>query len=498
MNAEQTVLSLIIPTYNCEEYLRETVDSVFSQMPDNCELILVDDGSTDSTPEILRAFEGKHERLRIAFREHGGVSETRNAGIDMARGGWISFMDCDDCLKAGFFMSAMPLLEYRADLYIFSFERVDMLPGITENGEQGIEEVVTPLMLDKRIYDTASDFADEYIRKRHLLVYSACNKIYRKSLLDEYGIRFAEGMSFGEDRLFNYDYLMRAGKIVTSGIRMFRYMQRNPESASRRSFPDYFDTIMKLHRAKMDCFIRLSRGTTCAEKSAFIGADLSSEVGRMTDRFEEHPNEMEENLPKINELIFGPADDISGSFDVIIVLGSANCGYRIDRACDLAGSDLRTVFIVTGGNPHMDGLHTEAGFMAERLRAYGIPENRILIEDEARNTYNNLELSAELIEKHFEKPADTHINKHIDKHIDKQIDTGSLRIGIVTAGFHIPRTRQMTAAIPWYEDKDVVFVPAYGPSTRPDNWFRNHTGRNICLGEIAKCVRNSGAADAQE
>lgn len=492
------VISLIIPTYNCEEYLRETADSVLSQLPENCELILVDDGSTDATPEILRSYDGKDDRIRIAFREHGGVSEARNAGIDMARGEWVAFMDCDDCLKTGFFMSSIPLLEHKADLYIFSFERVDMLPGITEDGEQCTEEVVTPLMVDDRIYDTASDYADEYVRKRHLLVYSACNKLYRKSILDEHGIRFAEGMSFGEDRLFNYDYLMHTGKIVTSRIRMFRYMQRNPESASRRSFPDYFDTIMKLHRAKMDCFLKLSRGTTRAEKSAFIGADLSTEVERMTDRFEEHPNEQEENLPKINELIFGPADDISGSFDVVIVLGSTNCGYRLDRACEFARSDPHTLFLVTGGNLHRDGLHTEAGFMAERLRAYGIPENRILVEDKAVNTYSNLELSAEMIEKHFEKPADTHINKHIDKHIDKQIDTGSLRIGIVTAGFHIPRTRQMTAAIPWYEDKEVVFVPAYGANTRPDNWFLNHTGRNLCLGEIAKCIRNRGAADARE
>jgi hypothetical protein len=240
---------------------------------------------------------------------------------------------------------------------------------------------------------------------------------------------------------------------------------------------------MRLHRAKIDCFLRLSRGTTGAEKSAFIGADLSSEVGRMTDRFEEHPNEMEENLPKINELIFGPADDISGSFDVIIVLGSTNCAYRIDRAFDLAGSDPRTVFLVTGGNLHRDGLHTEAGFMAERLRAYGIPENRILVEDKAVNTYSNLELSAEMIEKHADYTG---------------ADSQRMRIGIVTAGFHVPRTRQMTAAIPWYEDRETVFVPAYGKNTRPDNWFRNHTGRNICLGEIAKCVRYSGAADARE
>ena len=298
----ETILSFIIPTYNCEEYLEETVGSVLSQLPENCELILVDDGSSDSTPDMLKAYEGREKPIKIFLREHGGVSRARNAGIDMAEGKWITFMDCDDCLKPGFFKSIMPP-DDDTDLYIFSFERVDLLPCITEDGECGTEEVVSPMIVEDRIYDTSSDFADEYIRKRHLLVYSACNKFYRKSLLDDHGIRFAEGMSFGEDRLFNYDYLMHAGRIVTSRTRMFRYMQRNPDSASNRSYPDLFNTIMMLHRAKMDCFMKLSRGTNSAEKKAFAGTDLSNEVRRMIDRFEEHPNEKAENLPHINELM---------------------------------------------------------------------------------------------------------------------------------------------------------------------------------------------------
>ena len=122
-------------------------------------------------------------------------------------------------------------------------------------------------------------------------------------------------MSFGEDRLFNYDYLMHCGKVETSSIRMFRYMQRNSESASKRSFPDYFETIMKLHLAKMDCFLTLSGDTTRTEKRAFRGYDLSTEVCRMIDRFDDHPQEKYETLPKINRLLFGTPDDIGGRND---------------------------------------------------------------------------------------------------------------------------------------------------------------------------------------
>ena len=463
--AQEKILSFIIPAYNCAGFIDETLRSVISQLPENCELIIVDDGSADETAKRLREYESRYDRMKVSYAKHGGVSAARNAGLDMAEGEWVTFMDCDDCLKEGFFEQSIPMLDDDTDLYIFSFERVELLPGSPG------EELVSPLLVADRVYETASDFADEYIRTRHLLVYSACNKFYRKSILDSCGIRFREGMSFGEDRLFNYDYLHHCGRIVTSSLRMFRYMQRNPESASKRSYPDYFDTIMELHRAKTGCFLSLSEGTTGAEKRAFTGYDLSTEMGRLIDRFEDHPYEKDENLPKINRLLFGDPDDTAGRYDVVIVLGSRNCGYRIEKAYEIVGSDPETIFLVTGGNTHKDGVHTEAGFMAEYLMEQGVDESRILIEDLAENTYRNLELSAVMI----------------DEIIDEIPDAESMRIGIVTAGFHIPRTRLMTAGIPWYEDKDVVFIPAYGEHTKPDNWYTDPRGRNICLGEIAKC-----------
>lgn len=251
-------LSLIIPSYNCAEYLDETLMSVLSQLPDDCELIVVDDGSSDAAPDILSRYAAEYGGLRIALKENGGVSTARNTGLDMAGGEWVAFMDCDDILKEGFFEKALPFTNTAADLCIFSYERVELM---------GEEELVAPLMLADRTYNTASDFADDYVRTRHLLVYSACNKFYRKEIIDKNGIRFREGLSFGEDRLFNYTYLRYCGSVITSSIRMFRYMQRNPESASKRSFPDYFNTIMMLHNAN-GLFSGTVRGhDRCREKS---------------------------------------------------------------------------------------------------------------------------------------------------------------------------------------------------------------------------------------
>ena len=460
-------ISLIIPAFNCAKYLDETLMSVLNQLPDDCELIVVDDGSADETPDMLRRYADRYAGLRAAFRENGGVSSARNTGLDMATGEWIAFMDCDDVLKEGFFKRALALPDNETDLVIFSFERVELM---------GEDELVAPLMVADRQYNTVSDFADEYVRTRHLLVYSVCNKLYRKEIIDKNNIRFKEGLSFGEDRLFNYSYLRCCRGVATSSVRMFRYMQRNPESASKRSFPDYFNTIMMLHKAKTDCFLELSGGTTRTEKRAFVGYDLSTEMSRMIDRFDNYPEEKEENLPKINRLLFGDTDDTGGKYDYLIVLGSRNCGYRAERAFEIAGNEPDTLFIVTGGNMHKDGEHTEAGFMAELLKKRGVSEDRIIIEDEAENTFRNLEISAGIIEKIISSGAQSKTS-------------GVMRIGIVTAGFHIPRTRMMTEDIPWYTDKDLVFIPAYGEHTRPDNWYSDPQGRNIGLSEIAKCCR---------
>lgn len=269
-------LSIIIPTYNCAEYLEQTLQSVLSQLRTDCELIVVDDGSSDGTWDILQSFEQRTGQLRIKRGTHAGVSAARNAGLDLAKTEFAAFMDCDDILKEGFPDSCMSRIKSAADLYIFSFERVDF----QKDDCGGITEKITPMTVDDRIYRTASEFADEYIRSRKLLIYSACNKIYRKSILDEYNIRFRTGIAFGEDRLFNYDYLPHCGVIETSSRIMFRYMQRNPESASKRVYPDHFNMVMNLHEAKMKCFLGLSEGTTEAEKEAFVSYDLAAEKER--------------------------------------------------------------------------------------------------------------------------------------------------------------------------------------------------------------------------
>ena len=269
-------LSIVVPTFDCEAYLHECLDSVLSQLPSDCELVVVDDGSRDATPAMLRALSGTRENLRVVLRGHGGVSAARNAGLDAARGDYVAFLDCDDCLRPDFLERALPLLEQGDDLYIFGLERVWM-SGASE---------VRPIA--DAAFPCVSDFADEYVRTREMLVYPVCNKFYRRSVIEALSLRFEEGVSFGEDRLFNFRFLAGCGSVRTSGVLMYRYIQRSEESLSSGNIPHFDEVLARLNEAKIDCFLSLSKGTSEQERRRFVDACRSDERNARRRRLLHH------------------------------------------------------------------------------------------------------------------------------------------------------------------------------------------------------------------
>ena len=285
-------LSIIVPTYNCRDYLDECLKSVLDQLWEDSELIVVDDGSDDGTDRMLERYKD-NPHIKILICTHKGASGARNAGIEAASGEYIAFTDCDDCLKEGFLLGVRNLLSMDYDMIIFGFERCFL------DGRSEISAVAN------RFFSDPSSFADEYIRTRVMLIYSACNKFYNKKIIDDFHIRFDTDMSFGEDRLFNYSFLIRAKTILTSERIMFRYMQRSLNSMSSRHYPDFFSIQYKLHEEKMKCFLTMSRGTSREERESFVNYDMNRAVINTIERFRDHPQEIDENLPAIARMIYG-------------------------------------------------------------------------------------------------------------------------------------------------------------------------------------------------
>ena len=448
------LLSIIIPTYNCREYIGECLDPVLDEYQDRCEVILSDDGSTDGTGDILDIYSAEHKNIKVIKNPHRGPSHARNVGLDLAEGEYVTFIDCDDALCPGFLGESLPLLESRADLYIF---------GIVREYLDSSKEIWS---LKDRVYETVSHLADDYIRTGKMLIYSNCNKFYRNKIIQTGGLRFAEDRSFGEDRMFNYEYLKSCGRVETSSLVMLRYIQRSELSLSTRHIPGFFHKAMELHRRKAECFVSLSKGTTDQEKALFRAEDLCREVEKAIDRFRDHPEEIEENLPEINRLILPGVPECMEPMDLMLVLGSPNCGYRAKKAYEIGRAKADTFYIVSGGNPHIHTDKTEAGFMAGYLRDMGLPPDRIFADERSVNTRENLEFSARIL--YDIRQTHPHIN----------------RIGIVTVWYHMYRALHTVEEMGVFPDLEVFGFPCHGDNTNPANWYDNPIGRKAVIDEL--------------
>ena len=385
-NKSDIILSIIIPAYNCEPYINECLNSILDYNHKGVEIVVVDDGSTDGTKSILSGYENVYENLKILYCSHKGSSAARNIGLDNSSGEFVAFLDCDDTIRAGFINEGLDQIIRNADLYIFGIERLYL------SGEKELWNV------SDHEYATVSDFADEYIRARKLLIYSNCNKFYRRKIIEENHLRFDETLLYGADRLFNYNYLPFAGSVITSSLIMLSYRQRSGNSQSPAHVPEFFKNVVDLHRAKINCFCNLSNGTTTDEQIDFIAYDLSREVERAIDRFDAHPEEKEENLPYINRLVFGSIPDLKKPIDILLVLGSNNCEYRVQRALEIGRLYPGIRYIVSGGNPHLSGIGTEAEFMADYLKKNGVPVTDYILENRARNSFENLTFSSSIVD----------------------------------------------------------------------------------------------------
>lgn len=483
------LVSIIIPTYNCEAFIDECLDSVLEQLPNDYELVVVDDGSADNTPAIIASYEPRYCNLKAIYASHGGASSARNTGLDATCGKYVTFIDCDDTMKAGFIDKTRHLAEKGADMCIFGIERIPL---------KGDHEVWG---VDDYTYSNTSDFADTYIRKRNLMIYSNCNKFYRKEIIDKLDLRFREGVAFGEDRVFNYDFLKgcalfgcpsdvskeqiafkaqdhsdypeagKRGLIITSEEIMISYIQRNLHSQSSKHVKNFFQHVMSLHEAKMDCMLKLSHGTTKKERARFKAYDLARETEITLERFLDHPCEIEENIPHINELVFTELNESATNIDVLIVMGSRCCDYKISKALEIGAANPGMIYIVSGGNPYKDDQHTEAEFMASYLTCQGVNSKQIYVENLAKCSKQNLVLSASILSR-------LRNAGHIIK-----------RIGILTSGFHVPRTILFAKHTEEIASENIKFFAAYGPHTGKDNWYKNSIGKKIILDELKKTIQ---------
>ena len=191
------LLSIIVPIYNSvDKGLEQCLKSILSQTFTHYELILVNDGSTDASLEVCRTYEQADSRIHIIDQPNRGVSAARNSGIDAAHGEYLTFIDSDDVIVADYLGSLMKY-SHDADLVVC---------GVKQEFPDGCEKLFNAPEGYHKLSDTEA--FHNLIKSR--LVFGPCNKLFNTNIVYTFKIRFPEGVDYGEDRLFCYEYLMCA------------------------------------------------------------------------------------------------------------------------------------------------------------------------------------------------------------------------------------------------------------------------------------------------
>ena len=217
------MVSIIVPIYNAEQYLRRCVDSILNQEYTDFELLLVNDGSTDASGDICEEYGDQDPRVIVIQKENTGVSDSRNRALDRARGKYLQFLDSDDWITPDatrLFVRAAE--EYGCDMVISDFYRV-VGERLSTKGDIEEEGVLTREEFAAHMMENPADFYYGVL----------WNKLYRRDIVEEHKLRMDTDISWCEDFMFNLEYIRYAKVFYALHAPIYYYVKRKGSLASQ-------------------------------------------------------------------------------------------------------------------------------------------------------------------------------------------------------------------------------------------------------------------------
>ena len=237
----EDLISMVVPVYNVEKYLKKSIESILNQTYQNIEILLVDDGSTDSSGKICESFSKVDPRIRVFHKENGGLSDARNFGIEQMKGQYVAFIDSDDYISKDYVWKLYSSIKNNdSEVSICSFLLVD------EKGEKIKDE----LLDSGKICLTGQQILEKVLTADGYRYVVAWNKLYRSTLFEK--LKFKKGMLY-EDEFLNYPlfwdckrvsiveeplylYVQRKGSIVQSNMTLEKIKMKDEMHTSRIEF----------------------------------------------------------------------------------------------------------------------------------------------------------------------------------------------------------------------------------------------------------------------
>lgn len=208
----EPLISVIVPIYNVEKYLETCIESIQKQSYKNLEIILVNDGSPDDSPEICEKYRKIDSRIIVIHKKNGGLSSARNAGLKIAKGEIIVCVDSDDWIHEDMIQTMFDnLVKYDADMSVCNFEIKE------ENGPESTKKFSGKTEVLNR------EQAMQYAILPEKYYGFAWNKMYRKTILKD--MLYDETIRKGEDSPFTCEYISKCDKVVYQDIPLYYYRQ---------------------------------------------------------------------------------------------------------------------------------------------------------------------------------------------------------------------------------------------------------------------------------
>jgi len=234
------MFSIIIPVYNLSDYIKETINNILNQKYKNFELILINDGSTDNTPNILKKFSNKYKNIKMFNKKNGGVSSARNLGLKKANGKYIYFLDGDDKIENDLLSNAYSKLKNNnIDIYSFGFDIVEA------NGK--LKKKFSFHEYNNKVF-SSQEFQKLYLSKK--IRQHICSFCVRRNLILNNSITFNESATHGEDQEFQLKLISVAENIYYNAKVFYHYLDREDSATSQSFSPKKFSAIEAIERAK--------------------------------------------------------------------------------------------------------------------------------------------------------------------------------------------------------------------------------------------------------
>jgi glycosyltransferase involved in cell wall biosynthesis len=231
-------ISVIVPVYNCEEYIGRCIDSILAQTYESIELILLDDGSSDNSLSVCHSYEDRDDRIKIFHSDNRGVFLTRIDGVRKASGDYIAFIDCDDFVSFDYLEYLYKLLtDNKADIASCGYY-------VTENSDITTDN--TPEIFKQFDYNSAI----KSMNTENL--WSVCFKLYKKSLFTDEILSLNCGLSVSEDYLFNCFIFRGVDKIILSNIRKYFYFRHGGAVMQSEINPQRIEDSMRAYQLVLD------------------------------------------------------------------------------------------------------------------------------------------------------------------------------------------------------------------------------------------------------